>query len=390
MNPVDLLARLVSIPSVNPLLADDRSIGSEAALAQFLADHLEARGFAVDWREVVPGRPNVVGRFGPTSPRRTLMLEAHLDTQGIHGMTVPPFGAEVRDGRLYGRGACDTKGPMAAALCALQGPVLESLADAGVQVLFVGAIGEEKGNLGAEQLVELGLGADEAVILEPTELAIVHAHKGVLWHEIEVRGRAGHGSDPDRALSAIRAMGRVMEAVEADVAERRKLGPHPVLGEATVNIGLIRGGTSINIVPDRCVIEVDRRLLPGEDGRAILRRLREQLEAMATAGLLTGSTVREIKCGDPFETTTACPLVRRLTQSCVAEGASGRTEGAAWFSDAGPFARTCRDVAVFGPGSIRQAHTADEYIELASLEQGTRILAGFLNRLAQEASAQKG
>ena len=381
---VDLLRKLVSIPSVNPMLADDPAIGTEKPLAEFMAGFLERRGFRVDWIEPISGRPNVVGRFGPANPKRTLLIESHLDTQGIHGMVVPPFGGEVREGRLYGRGACDTKGPMAAALMALTPALLNRLAAAGVQIIYVGAVGEEKGNVGAEQLVDLEIGADEALILEPTELAIVHAHKGAMWFEVEARGRAAHGSNPSLGVNAIRGMMQAIAAIEADVAEAQRRPPHPLLGQATVNIGLIRGGSSINIVPDRCVVEVDRRTLPGEDNAAILRRVREQLSGLVESGALTGWDVRAIKDGTPFETTPESRLVQRLAAACRHAGEPGRTEGAAWYSDAGPFARTCREVAVFGPGSIKQAHTVDEYIELASLEKGCAILVDFLNRLAAE------
>jgi len=385
---VELLRTLVSIPSVNPMLAEDPAIGTEKPLARFLAGYLEERGFRVDWIEPIPGRPNVVGRYGPTSPRRTILVESHLDTQGIHGMIVPPFEGGVRDGRLYGRGACDTKGPMAAALMALSPEVLKRLAAAGVQVIYVGAVGEEKGNVGAEQLVDMGLGADEALVLEPTDFAIVHAHKGTMWFELETRGLAAHGSNPSLGVNAIRGMLNVVAGIEADVAALQQRPPHPLLGQPTVNIGLIRGGSSINIVPDRCVVEVDRRTLPGEDNAAILRRVREQVADQVNDGTLTGGDVRAIKDGTPFATTVESALVQRLSTACRHAGESGHTEGAAWYSDAGPFARTCREVAVFGPGSIRQAHTVDEYIELAALEKGRAILSDFFLRLAAEVESK--
>lgn len=381
---VDLLRKLISIPSVNPMLADDPAIGTERPLAEFMAGFLERRGFRVDWIEPIPGRPNVVGRFGPSQPRRSLLIESHLDTQGIHGMTVPPFGGEVRQGRLYGRGACDTKGPMAAALQALTPALLNRLAEAGVQLIYVGAVGEEKGNVGAEQLVDLELGADEALILEPTELAIVHAHKGAMWFELEARGRAAHSSNPALGVNAILGMMKAIAAIQRDVVAAQQKPPHPLLGHSTFNVGLIRGGSSINIVPDRCVVEVDRRTLPGEVNADLLQRVREHMKALVDAGDLTGWEVRPIKDGTPFETTAASRLVQRLAAACRQSGEPGRTEGAPWYSDAGPFARTCREVAVFGPGSIKQAHTADEYIEIASLEKGHAILVEFLTRLADE------
>ncbi len=381
---VDLLRKLVSIPSVNPLLAEDPAIGTEKPMAEYLAGFLTQRGFAVEWVEVEPGRPNVVGRYGPAKPRHTLLVESHLDTQGIHGMVVPPFEGVVRDGRLYGRGACDTKGPMAAALHALQPATLEKLAAAGVQLIYVGAIGEEKGNTGAFQLVERGLGADEALILEPTDLAVVHAPKGAFWFEINAHGLAAHGSNPALGVNAIRGMMELVRDLESDVIAAQRATPHPLLGQPSVNFGVIRGGSSTNIVPDRCVLEVDRRTLPGEDNAALLQQVRQRVDQHVKLGNITGGEVRVLTDNTPFETSANGRLVQRLVAAARTAGEPGRAEGAAWFSDAGPFARTCREVAVFGPGSIKQAHTVDEYMELASLEKGRAILTDFFSRLADE------
>jgi acetylornithine deacetylase/succinyl-diaminopimelate desuccinylase family protein len=378
---VELLQQLVSIPSVNPALADDPSIGGEARLTKWLAEDLKRRGFRVEWHEQTAGRPNVVGRYGPEKPGRTVLLESHLDTQGIHQMIVPPFDGEVRDGRLYGRGACDTKGPMAAALMALDRATLERLANAGVQVIYVGAMGEEKGNIGAEELVEGGLGADQAIVLEPTDLNIVHAHKGALWFEVEVEGLAAHGSNPSLGVNAIRGMAMAIDAIQALTDAHAARREHNLLGRATVNVGVIRGGSSINIVPDRCVIQVDRRTLPGDDHEALLREIGQALDQLKARGVFKAWRLHKIKEGVPFETTAESALVRGMLDACRRCGVESRAEGAPWYSDAGPFSRTCREVAVFGPGSIAQAHTIDEYIELASLEKGVEILHAYLNGL---------
>ena len=359
-NSLDLIGltrKLVSIPSVNPILADDPAISGEHRLADFISHYLKDRGFKLTRHEAIQGRPNVVGVFGPSNPRKRLMIEAHLDTQGIHGMTVPPFEAIIKDGRIYGRGACDMKGPMAAALYCLSPERLNELASAGVQVQFVAAIGEETGNLGALELVDLEIGADELIVLEPTDLHIVHAHKGAFWFEVEVQGLAAHGSNPAKGVSAIRGMSRVIDLLyqqTEDVPIQNDL-----LGGPSVNVGIIRGGSSINIVPDRCVIEVDRRTVPGENSDEILACARNGIARLVEEGVLISGTVRRIKEGIPFETTADSSLVRRLGQACAEAGVTLVCEGAAWYSDAGPFSKTCSQVAVFGPGSIRQAHTAD-------------------------------
>lgn len=380
---ITLARKLVSIPSVNPLLGDDPDITGEHRMAEFLGGYLGDRGFDVTRHEISSGRPNVVAAHGPERPRRTVMFEAHLDTQGIHGMTVPPFAGEVTtEGRLVGRGACDMKGAMASALAALDPETLARTADAGIRILFVGAIGEETGNIGANELVELGIGADEAVILEPTDLNIVHAHKGVAWYEVACEGVAAHGSNPGLGVSAIEGAAAWMQAMRTalDASDRR----HPTLGAPSMNVGRIRGGTSINIVPERCVLDIDRRMLPGETPEGILAEARVAAETLVGEGRLKRAEVSAIKVGAPFETDVNSRLIRRLTAACGDEQTATRAVGASWYSDAGPFARTCGEVAVFGPGSIRQAHTADEYIEVRELQAATRILRRFLERLAGE------
>jgi len=379
---VSLARKLVSIPSVNPVLSDDPSISGEHRLADFVGNYLDQRGFNVTRHEAIRGRPNIVGVFGPATPRRRLMIEAHLDTQGIHGMTVPPFEGVIKDGRLYGRGACDMKGPMAAAMINLTKECLKQLSDAGVQLTFAAAIGEETGNLGAIEMTDLDIGADELLVLEPTDLHVVHAHKGAFWFEVEVKGLAAHGSNPDKGVSAIRGMSKVIELLHQQTSDVPIV--NALLGRASVNVGIIRGGSSINIVPERCVIEVDRRTVPGEDSNHILARLREGIAALVKEGHIRQGEVRRIKEGVPFETTANSQLVKRLCGACSDHQVEPVTEGAAWYSDAGPFSRTCREVAVFGPGSIRQAHTADEFIEISELQTGADIINSFLLRTARE------
>lgn len=379
---ITLLQRLVAVPSINPELSSDPFTAGESRMADCLTAELKSRGFRIDRVELTRDRPNVVGRFGPASPKRRFLFESHLDTQAVHGMTVPPFAGEVSGGRLYGRGSCDMKGPMAAALHVLNAGRLDRLAKAGWEILFVGAVGEERGNLGAEQLAESGLGADAAIVLEPTGLRIVHAHKGAFWLRVETVGVAAHGSNPKAGLSAISAMSSVMSDIERQTAEAGAQHHHAALGRPTVNIGVIRGGTSTNIVPERCEIEVDRRTLPDEDRVAIRARIEASLRALQDAGRIVGSRVEIIKDSPPFATRPDSSLIRELQAACRAHGAEGVVEGAGWYSDAGPFSRTCPEIAVFGPGDIAQAHTADEYIELDSLQRGADILSTFLDRLA--------
>ncbi len=382
---VELLKQLIAVPSVNPEDTDDPRIAGEGRLADFLAGYLEALGFRVAWDDKESGRPNLVAEHGPARPKSTILLEAHLDTVGVAGMPRPPFEAVIEGRRLYGRGACDDKGPMAAALHAMSKRTLHALGEHGVRVVFVGAMGEEKGNVGAERLARSDLRADRVIVLEPTELAIVLAHKGALWFKVEVGGVAAHGSNPGVGLNAITGMARVLDLLERQVAEDRARHRNAVLGEPTLNVGRIEGGCSVNIVPDRCVIHVDRRTLPEESTEEILERLRAGLVELQKNGVLASHAIRVGKIGSPFETSAQSGLVRLLEASCAASGVAAKREGAAWHSDAGHLSKIGSELVVFGPGSIRQAHTTEEYIDLDSLQAGCSILKHFFGKVVDDA-----
>lgn len=380
---VELAQKLVALPSVNPEHTDQPDIADEYRVANFLAEYLETRGFDISWDRMTPERGSVIASHGPAQTAHTLLLEAHLDTVGVADMIIPPFDPTIKDGRLYGRGACDTKGPMAAALTALTPQVLNALAEAGVRVLFIGALGEEKGNLGAERLVEKGVGADTAIILEPTDLSVVYAHKGALWYELVVTGEAAHGSDPDRGTNAIFAMARVLHWLETRIREEQARAETADLSGPTLNVGRIDGGVAMNIVAHRCRIEVDRRMVPGEDAEAILSEVRTMLSEMQERGEIRSFEMNVLKVGAPFQTAKDSKLVRGFRQVLSEADCEPRLATAAWYSDAGAFARTCKELIVFGPGSIHQAHTVDEYIELNQLVKGRNVLERYFDWFAR-------
>ncbi|NKB25522.1 MAG: ArgE/DapE family deacylase [Kiritimatiellae bacterium] len=381
---ITLLKKLVSIPSVNPEDTDDSDITGEQRIAEFLADYLEQKEFQVQWMEQEPGRPNIIASFGSESASRTLLLESHLDTVSVHGMKRPPFTPQIEEGRLYGRGACDTKGPMAAVLHALEPSLLRKLSEGDCRIIFVGAMGEEKGNQGAAYLAGQGIGADEAIILEPTECSIVHAHKGALWFRVEVVGVAGHGSDPARGVNAIEALGQAVQKLKAQTELDRENYHSDILGQPTINFGVIKGGSAVNIVPDHCLMEVDRRYLPDEDVGILLENIKSIFSTLKKEDKIKGFEFHIIKDSIPFLTSTTSPLVNRLQRSCKEVGVEATFQGSSWYSDAGHFSQTCSDVVVLGPGSIKQAHTADEYIELESLQRGYEILTCFLSDWVDE------
>ena len=369
----ELLRWIVAIPSVNPALADDDALRGEASMVEALEPWFAARGFRTERVGATPGRPNLLARFGAGAPKKTILFESHLDTVGVAGFQGDPFVLREEEGRLYGRGACDTKGPLAAFLAALDAEVLAALASAGVQLAWLGAIGEETGNLGAEEAAAAGLRADECIVLEPTDLRIVHAHKGACWFTVGTRGRAAHASDPARGDSAILKMPAVWRILEEATAEAGEAFGSAALGRPTVSVGVIRGGVATNVVPDACEIQVDRRLMPGETAAGVLADLSGRLAAIPG-----GAKLSLLKEGLPFHTDAEADLVRRFGAALERAGAPSRREGAAWCSDAGVLSSVCGETLVWGPGAIGQAHTTDEYIEAVSLETGREALRQFL------------
>jgi acetylornithine deacetylase len=374
---VDILQSLIRLPSVNPDGAPDSPHAGEAQVAHWTADFLRHIGAEVELEEVLPGRPNVIGHFasgGPPKPR--VLLAPHTDTVDVESMTIDPFAAEIRDGRVYGRGACDTKGTMAAMLAALEEMGADRLAGLGNAVTFAGLIGEETGQYGSRHLARHhGSEYAFALVGEPTSCGVVHTHKGCSWLTLETTGLACHGSTPERGRSAILEMVPVIIALSAGLRARFQSGEfdHPVLGSPTLNIGTIHGGTRPNIVPARCTIELDIRETPALHRHGVRRVLDEWVEAAKLGGKVT---IHGASSCAPLDTSPDNPYVRTLASL------GAPLVGAPWFCDAAWLAEEGGIPSVAaGPGSIAQAHTADEFIEIQDLEEGVRFYRRFLESL---------
>lgn len=365
LSPIPLLGELIRIPSVNPEGDPGVADPGEAQLASYLEKLLSDLGATTELKEVLSGRPNVVARFPSDRPGKPrLLLAPHTDTVSVVGMTIDPFGGEVRDGKIWGRGASDTKGPMTAMLTALSrlGTEIDGLSH---EIWFAGLMGEESGQHGAKALAA-SEHFDFVIAGEPTDLKTVHAHKGSLWVTLTAHGKAVHASAPDLGENAIYKMTHAIDRIRERVIPEISRNEHPLLGRTTLSVGTIKGGSKTNIVPDHCEATIDIRVIPGDDPEHIVDLIRE-----ASVGLDL-----EYHGSSPLFTDPNDPLVGKLSKL----GAT--PTGAPWFCDAAVFSAKGMPSVALGPGSIAQAHTADEWISIADLEAGADFFEQFLRSLA--------
>lgn len=366
MTAADLLRELIRIPSVNPDGDPGTTRTGEKDCANFVAEFLRFCDAEASVEDVLPGRPNVLGRFpSHGKPKPRLLLAPHTDTVSVAGMTIDPFSADLRDGKVWGRGATDTKGSMAAMLAALR-ECRDILPGLSHEIWFAGLMGEEAGQQGAKALAARER-FDFAIVGEPTQLQIVHTHKGEVWLTLRARGRAAHGSMPQNGENAIEKMMDTLEILRRELRDDFASQWDETLGAPTCNIGIIQGGSKINIVPDLCEARVDIRTIPGQDLSPFLDSLAKRFP-----GLEIGR-----KISSPLWTDPAHPLVGTL-ESCGSHCA-----GAPWFCDAALLSAAGTPAVALGPGSIEQAHTADEWISVADLEAGVAFFRRFLQSLKQ-------
>jgi acetylornithine deacetylase len=368
-----LLAELIALPSVNPAFLPPRHpLAGEKNVADFLAATAARAGLEVEFQKVLPGRANIIARLLPKDKiRQTILLAPHLDTVGAAGTQFIP---QRKNGRLHGRGACDTKGSVAAMLAALCELANAKSRPLETEIVFAGLIDEEHAQAGSRALAASGFKADLAIVGEPTKLQVVTAHKGSLWLELATRGHAAHGATPHLGKNAVHEMTRIVDALETDYAAQLKQRKHKLLGAGTVNVGTISGGTQPNIVPDGCVISIDRRTLPGETENSVRREIATLLQAKKLSAKISSAKLAPAL---PLETDFKLPIVQTFLRAAKQK----KSLGADYFCDAAVLSAGGIPSVVFGPGDIAQAHTADEWISLAELERGKNLLLRFLNSL---------
>lgn len=376
-DPVRLMSDLVAIDSVNlgPAVAD--RVNPERRVIAYLVPLLKRAGFRVRLQPVRAGRANLIARRPGLPGAKAVMFEGHLDTVGVEGMNVPPFRVTRRGGKLYGRGTCDTKGPTASYLAGIFQALRDGVRPAR-EIVFVGAMGEETGCEGARHLASSGsFRAAAGLVAEATRLDLCVAHKCALWWRVGVKGKTAHGSTPQLGVSAIEGAAAAVLALKKHGARLAKRGGTKLLSAPTLHVGVIRGGEKVNVVPARAEFDVDSRLHPGEDVKAYLRRANALLRGTRMSGgrpVDAKVIAHEHYLG--FGADPDAPFLKLLGEIAreVTRGRGGHVKGGAFFSDAGPLAGRVRELAVFGPGDIAQAHTPDEYVDAAQLEAGTQIV----------------
>ncbi|MFM2140299.1 MAG: hypothetical protein RLZZ25_564 [Gemmatimonadota bacterium] len=375
-----LTRALVAIDSRNPSL--DAAGPGESTVATTLAAVLRAWGFQVELHEALPGRPNVLARLGPGTSGRTLLLNGHLDTVGVEGMTHAPFDPTLRDGRLYGRGATDMKAGVAA-MCA----AAVHAADAGIggELLVTAVIDEEYGSVGTRHLLQQGIRAEAAIVTEPTRLAICPSHKGFTWAEVTVHGRAAHGSRYEVGVDAIAHAAHLIAELDAHQQGVLTGITHPLLGRASLHAGTIRGGTGPSTYAERCTVTFERRTLPGERATIFAEELEDAIARVRARHPGFVATVQMGLTQQPNDLPVTHPVVRALEAACAATGHAPRLEGLSCWTDAALLSAAGIPALCFGPGDIALAHAAEEWVAVAEIAQATAILTELIGRWDRDA-----
>jgi len=365
---VALARALIRIDSRNPTLAPDSP--AEGDCARTLASVLDDWGFSVELMEGVPGRPNVVARIGPRDAP-ALMLNGHLDVVGVEGMTHNPFSAQIRGDRIYGRGSADMKGGVAA-MCAAA--VKGSQADSSRQILVTAVVDEEYESLGMRALLADGIRADAAIITEPTRLAICPAHRGFVWMDIVVTGRAAHGSRYDIGVDAITHAGLLLAQLEK-LERTRESGPrHQLLGRGSLHASKIQGGVGMSTYPELCNLAIERRTLPGESAEKALGEIRDACAKVRSEHPQFAARVTLNTAQLPSDVPVDSPIVKRLRGALEREGVPVKIEGLSAWTDAAPLNEAGIPTICFGPGDIALAHAAEEFVPIEEIDVATRVL----------------
>jgi acetylornithine deacetylase/succinyl-diaminopimelate desuccinylase-like protein len=364
-----LAAQLVAIESINPDIVAGGS--GEMVIARFVAEWCERAGLETTLSELRPGRANVVAVARGSGGGRMLMLNAHMDTVGVAGMTFP-FEPRLDGGRLYGRGSYDMKGSLAACMLATAEACGHGFAG---DVILTAVADEEFASVGTEA-VAATIRADAAIVTEPTELQLAVAHRGFVHLEVEVQGRAAHGSRPHLGIDAIAKMGRVLVGIE-ELDRRLRANPtHPYVGSGSLHASLIEGGQEFSSYPARCLLQAERRTIPGETVELVERELREIITRAGEGDPDFSAEFRAPISREAFEVAEDAEIVQAVRRQATAVlGSEPETVGVSFWADSALLAEAGIPTVLFGPLG-EGAHAEVEWVDVASLEQCVEIYAG--------------
>jgi acetylornithine deacetylase len=369
-----LTETLVRMDSRNPSLVAGGP--GEAACAHVLAEVLGGWGFRLEWQEVRDGRANLLARIGATVPGLPrIMFNGHLDVVGTDGMEHAPFIPAERDGLLYGRGSCDMKAGVAAMCVAAWQAAQTELPG---ELVVAAVIDEEFESLGTRAMLERGTRADIAVVTEPTRLAVCPAHRGFVWLELSFTGRAAHGSRYDIGVDAIQHAALVLTALDQFQRTVLPTNVHPLLGRASLHASTIAGGVGWSTYPDRCVLRVERRTLPGETTATVLREVEAIIAGVRESASHLAVTVRVDTAQGPSDVPVDAALVQGLIRAhsdvCVSAPA---VEGLSAWTDAALLNEAGIPAVCYGPGDIALAHATTEYVPLHEIDTAVAVLTRF-------------
>ncbi len=364
-----MLSELIRINSINPDLVPGGP--GEAEIATYIAGALRDLGLEAATHEAAPGRVSVVGRLRGTGGGRSLMLNGHIDTVGVAGMDAP-FSADLRNGNMYGRGAFDMKGSVAACLVAVKA-LAEAQVSLGGDVLVAAVADEEYASLGTADVINR-YPVDGAIVTEPTQMKLCRAHKGFIWLEVETVGRAAHGSRFDEGIDANMRMGRFLAALDTLEQRLRRQSGHPLVGPPSLHAALIAGGTELSAYAARCQLKIERRTIPGEGEAQVVAELQHIIDTLAAADPTFKATVKSFFVRNPFEVSAEAAIVQAAERaSTQVLGQAPAHVGETFWADAALLAAAGVETVMIGPIG-GGAHAAEEWVDLESLSDLANIL----------------
>jgi acetylornithine deacetylase len=365
---VATLQQLVRIDSVNPSLAPGG--GGERAITDYIAENLRDLPVRIARYEPQPGRVSVTATLPGSGGGKSLMLNAHVDTVGVAGMA-EPFSGAIRDGKLYGRGAFDMKGSLAAGMAALRALAGTRLRG---DVVLAAVADEEYESIGTADLLR-HLRTDAAIVTEPTANRVCLAHKGYLWIEVETLGRAAHGSKFELGVDANMRMGRFLGGLDRLEQELRARTPHPLVGPPSLHAALLAGGEGLSTYAPRCRLQIERRTVPGETESQAMAEIEAIIATLRAQDPSFQGSARAYCVRHPFEVARDAAIVRTLaSQVRAVTGREAEYIGDTPWMDAALTAAAGIETVVFGPAGAG-AHAIEEWVDLASVEECARILA---------------